>query len=67
MFTFTRQRLAILLMTLGIGLLLAFVYLFLEKVWDDEVDKLKQDTNLLLVNAVRNIELGAFDRFLVRT
>jgi len=65
--TFTRQRLSIFLMTLGIGLLLTFVYLFLEKVWDDEVDKMKQDTNLLLVNAVRNIELGAFDRFIVRT
>lgn len=64
---FTRQRLAILLMTLGIGLLLAFVYLFLEKVWDDEVDKLKQETNLLLVNAVRNIERGAFDRLIVKT
>ncbi len=64
---FTRQRLAILLMTLGIGLLLVFVYLFLEKVWDDEVENLKQETNLLLVNAVRSIELGVFDRFLVRT
>ena len=67
MFTLNRQQLAILLMTLGIGLLLAFVYLFLEKVWDDEVEKLKQDTNLLLVNTVRKIELSAFDRLIVRT
>lgn len=35
--------------------------------WDDEVDKLKQGTNLLLVNAVRSIERGAFDRLIVKT
>lgn len=62
----TRQRLSILLMTLGFGLLLAFVYLFLEKVWDDEVDSLKQETSLLLVNSVRSIERGAFDRMFIR-
>jgi len=64
---FSRQRLSILLMTLGFGLLLAFVYLFLKKVWDDEVDSLKQQTNLLLVNAVRSIERSAFDRLIVQT
>jgi signal transduction histidine kinase len=54
-------------MSLGFGLLLAFVYLFLKKVWDDEVDNLKQQTNLLLVNAVRSIERSAFDRLIVQT
>ena len=43
------RRLSLLLMTLGFGLLLAFVYLFLKKVWEEEVDNLKQQTNLLLV------------------
>ncbi|MBL7780727.1 MAG: HAMP domain-containing histidine kinase [Saprospiraceae bacterium] len=61
------RRLAILLITLGFGLLLAFVYLFLKKVWEDEVDSLKQQTNLLLVNAVRSIEQNAFDNLIVRT
>ena len=54
-------------MTLGFGLLLAFVYLFLKKVWEEEVDNLKQQTNLLLVNAVRSIEQNAFDNLIVRT
>jgi signal transduction histidine kinase len=61
-----RQKLAVALMALGFGLLLAFVCLFLKNAWDDEMGKLKQGINLLLVNTVRGIERDVLDRVVLR-
>lgn len=53
-------------MSLALVLLGAFLWLFLKKTWDDEAAKLRRETSLLFVNAVRGIESQAFDKLIVR-
>lgn len=61
-----RHHIALLLMSLALVLLGAFLWLFLKKTWDDEAAKLRRETSLLFVNAVRGIESQAFDKLIVR-
>lgn len=51
-----RQRLAVFLMALSLGLLLVFLVLFLKKVYTDGLATLQRESSLLFVNAVRGIE-----------
>lgn len=53
-------------MSLGLALLGVFLWLFLNKTWEDEEASLRRETNLLFVNAVRGIESEVLDRLLVR-
>jgi len=59
-------RLSILLISLGLALLAAFLFFFLKKTWGDEAAALRRETNLLFVNAVRSEQNRVFDRLLVR-
>ena len=61
-----RHHFAILLIGLGLGLLAAFLGIFLQKSWDDATEKLRHETGLLFINAVRGIESEVFDRIIVQ-
>ena len=61
-----RHHIAILLLSLGMILLGVFLWLFLQKTWKDEQEALRRETNLLFVNAVREIESQLFDKLVVR-
>lgn len=61
-----RHHIAILLLSLGLALLGAFLWLFLKKTWEDELASLRRETNLLFVNAVHGIESQMFDRLIVK-
>lgn len=61
-----KHHLAILLLSLGMLLLGAFLVIFLKKNWDDEEAGLRRETNLLFSNAVHGIESQMFDKLLVR-
>jgi hypothetical protein len=61
-----RHHIAILLLSLGLVLLGIFLWLFLKKTWGDESNSLRQETNLLFVDAVHSIERKMFDKLIVR-
>ncbi len=61
-----RHHIAILLLSLGLVLLGIFLWLFLKKTWEDESNSLRQETNLLFVDAVHSIERKMFEKLIVR-
>ncbi len=61
-----RHHIAIVLLSLGLALLGIFLWLFLNKTWEDETASLRRETNQLFVNAVHGIESQIFDRLLVK-
>ena len=52
------------LIILSLLLLAGFLIWFLSKTWDDELSQLKTEADLMMINAVRDIEGEAFQRFL---
>ena len=60
------SRFAILLMSLGMGLLAVFLGLFLQKTWADEAETLKREAGLLFVNTVQGVQQEVFDQLIVR-
>jgi signal transduction histidine kinase len=61
-----RHHIAVLLLSLGMILLGVFLWLFLHKLWKDEQEGLRRETNLLFVNAIRGIESNMFDQLIIR-
>lgn len=59
-------RLSIALMSLGLALLAAFLFFFLNKTWNDEAQTLRRETGLLFVNAVQSEQNRVLDKLLVR-
>jgi signal transduction histidine kinase len=52
------------LIILSLLLLAGFLVWFLTKTWDDELSQLKTEADLMMINAVRDIEGATFQRFL---
>ena len=52
------------LIILSLLLLAGFLIWFLTKTWDDELSQLKTEADLMMINAVRDIEGETFQRFL---
>ena len=61
-----RHRAANTMMLLSLVLLAAFLLWFLRSVWNDEVEALNREGNLLLVKSVREIEGETLNRFLFK-